>query len=142
MIPEKEFRDTLRDFPVICVDAVITSSDKVLLIKRDIEPFKGFWHLPGGFLHKGELLREAAIREAKEETGLDISLVRRAQTIFEERDSIPDRHAVIFAYLATAIGGQLHGSPEGHELDYFSIDDLPKPFIPLIVDEIRASLKY
>lgn len=61
--------------PTPTVDIVIQKDSQILLIKRKNEPFKGYFALPGGFVNEGERVEEAAKREAKEETSLDIELV-------------------------------------------------------------------
>jgi len=60
--------------PALTVDLIIVAERRVLLIKRAREPFSGFWALVGGFVEYGETVEEAAVREAKEETGLDVKL--------------------------------------------------------------------
>jgi len=67
--------------PAVTVDIIIIKNKaqekEILLIERGIEPFKGMWALPGGFVEMDETLKQAAIRELKEETGLeDISLIQ------------------------------------------------------------------
>lgn len=64
----------MTEYPKIsnAVDAVITCGDYVLLIKRGKEPGKGMFALPGGFVEENETLQQAAIRETKEETGIDL----------------------------------------------------------------------
>jgi 8-oxo-dGTP diphosphatase len=61
--------------PIPTVDTIIQKYSQILLIKRKKEPFKGFFALPGGFVNEGERVEDAAKREAKEETSLDIELV-------------------------------------------------------------------
>ena len=61
--------------PIPAVDAIIQSDSEILLVKRKHAPFKGYLALPGGFVNEGESVEEAAKREIKEETSLDIDLV-------------------------------------------------------------------
>jgi 8-oxo-dGTP diphosphatase len=61
--------------PIPTVDTIIQKDSQILLVKRKKEPFKGFLALPGGFINEGERVEDAAKREAKEETSLDIELV-------------------------------------------------------------------
>jgi 8-oxo-dGTP diphosphatase len=61
--------------PIPTVDTIIQKNSQILLVKRKKEPFKGFLALPGGFVNEGERVEDAAKREAKEETSLDIELV-------------------------------------------------------------------
>ena len=58
----------------VAADSVILKENQVLLIKRGHEPFKDMWALPGGFIEDLESAEEACIREAKEETGLDVKI--------------------------------------------------------------------
>lgn len=74
-IPEQTYKEILRVMPVCCVDLVITYNDKYLLLKRAKEPAKGQWWLPGGRIRKNEKIRNAALRKAREETGLDCEFV-------------------------------------------------------------------
>lgn len=59
---------------VLCVDGVYVKEGKILLLKRTVEPFKGFWHTIGGHVGESETLKEALKREYKEETDLDIEI--------------------------------------------------------------------
>jgi 8-oxo-dGTP diphosphatase len=61
--------------PTPTIDIIIQKDPQILLVKRKNEPFKGYYALPGGFVNEGERVEEAAKREAKEETSLDIELV-------------------------------------------------------------------
>jgi ADP-ribose pyrophosphatase YjhB (NUDIX family) len=75
--------------PSACVDVIILSRQGVLLVWRDNEPAKDQWWLPGGWVLKGELLAECAVRKAREEVGLDCTFVRIIhvdETIF---DTVP-----------------------------------------------------
>jgi len=62
--------------PVCCVDLVITHDNRFLLLKRAKEPARGQWWLPGGRLHKNETIKHAALRKAREETGIDCEFVK------------------------------------------------------------------
>lgn len=76
-IPEELYKKILENMPVFCVDVIIVKDKKVLLVKRRDEPCKGQWWVPGGRVYKNEKTEDAAIRKAKEETGLDVEIVRR-----------------------------------------------------------------
>jgi ADP-ribose pyrophosphatase YjhB (NUDIX family) len=75
-IPEQTYKEILKVMPVCCVDLVITHDNKFLLLKRGKQPAKGQWWLPGGRLLKNEKIRHAALRKAREETGLDCEFVK------------------------------------------------------------------
>lgn len=88
MIPSEEYKEILEKLAVPCVDVVIENDlDELLMIKRDNEPAKGQWWLPGGRIFKKETIKEAAIRKVKEEIGLDVDdivVVGAYETIFDE----------------------------------------------------------
>ncbi|MEK7546606.1 MAG: NUDIX domain-containing protein [Patescibacteria group bacterium] len=69
-IPDKIYREIRRVFPIVCVDVVITNGKKFLLAKRTNQPEKNKWWIPGGRILKNELLKDAAFRVLKQETGL------------------------------------------------------------------------
>ncbi|CAA9458214.1 MAG: Nudix hydrolase family protein [uncultured Rubrobacteraceae bacterium] len=90
--------------PKLMVDIVIPDGEgRVLLIQRASEPFRGSWALPGGFVDVGETVEEAAVREAREETGLDVELLRPVG-VYSEPDRDPRGHNVSVAFLARAGG--------------------------------------
>jgi ADP-ribose pyrophosphatase YjhB (NUDIX family) len=65
---------TYPERPIVAVGAVVVDGDRVLLVKRANEPLKGEWSLPGGAVEIGETLAGALVREAREETGLDVEV--------------------------------------------------------------------
>lgn len=89
--------------PLLTVDIIIKRQNGIVLIKRKNDPYKGHYALPGGFVDVGETVENAAIREAKEETGLDIN-IERLVGIYSDRARDPRGHAVSICYLATGHG--------------------------------------
>ena len=91
--------------PKLMVDVVIPSEDgRVLLIRRGSEPFEGQWALPGGFVEIGETVEEAAAREAEEETGLSVEILRLVG-VYSDPDRDPRGHNVSCAFLARPAPG-------------------------------------
>ena len=90
--------------PKLMVDIVIPDAGgQVLLIQRANDPYEGSWALPGGFVDVGEAVEDAAVREAKEETGLDVELLRLVG-VYSEPERDPRGHNVSVAFLARAEG--------------------------------------
>src|SRR3990172_12835056 len=106
--------------PGIAVNVAVIHEGKILLTKR--EDFE-VWCLPSGGVEDGESLAEAAIRETKEETGVDVELTRLVG-VYSRLGGMPDIHAVL--YEAKPIGGELRLQPgETIEVKYFTFGELP-----------------
>ena len=98
--------------PKIAVGTIIRSqSGRIVLVRRAIEPGYGKWVFPGGYVDRGEPLTSAAIREAREECGLDVRLDGLVNIY-----SYSGRAPVIVVYAATAVGGALGVDDEGLEV--------------------------
>ena len=101
LIPQRTYNTIISNIPIVCVDVVIDWNDSVLLVKRKLEPCKNMWFIPGGRLLKGELLEQAAIRKAKEETGIDCTisrLINVESTMFEVGANGKNIHTVNICY--------------------------------------------
>ena len=107
--------------PKIAVGTIIRSeSGRIVLVRRAIDPGYGMWVFPGGYVDRGEPLPVAAIREAREECGLEIHLDGLVNIY-----SYPGRAPVIVVYAATAVGGTLSADDECLETCEFSPDLIP-----------------
>lgn len=106
------------------VDALILEDGKIMLIKRGREPDKGKWALPGGFVDEGETAEEACVREAREETGLEIE-VGKIVGVFSEPGRDP-RGTISIAYLCRKKGGKAMGGDDAEEAGWFPLDGLPE----------------
>lgn len=95
--------------PFLTIDVIILYEGGVVLIKRSNSPYKGCYALPGGFVEVGETVEEAAIREAHEETGLNIQLVRLVG-VYSRPDRDPRGHTVSICFLARGSGTLRCGS--------------------------------
>ena len=107
--------------PKLTAVCVIPRSGEVLMIKRAGDPGYGLWSLPGGFVDRGEVVEEAAAREAWEETGLEVK-VTGLLGLF----SIPGDPVIVAAFSARESGGDLAPGPEALELGFFSPDNPPE----------------
>lgn len=107
--------------PKIAVGTIIkVASGKIVLVKRAIEPGYGKWVFPGGYVDLGEEVTLAAVREAREEAGLDVRLDHLINVY-----SYPGGAPVIIVYAATMISGQMAMDDEGLEIREFSVDEIP-----------------
>jgi len=108
--------------PVPTVDIIIESDGgRILLIKRKNEPIG--WALPGGFVDYGESLEHAAIREAKEETSLDVTLIKQFHT-YSSPDRDPRQHTVSTVFIAHG-QGKARAADDAAEIGFFTKDTLP-----------------
>ncbi|MCD6319191.1 MAG: NUDIX hydrolase [Candidatus Desulfofervidaceae bacterium] len=109
--------------PIPTVDIIIEVEGGIILIKRKNPPYG--WAIPGGFVDYGESLEEAAVREAKEETGLDIELIRQLHT-YSDPGRDPRQHTITTVYIARAKGEPQAGD-DAAEIGIFSQESLPTP---------------
>lgn len=107
--------------PVPTVDTIIRYLGGIILIQRKNPP-EG-WALPGGFVDYGETLEAAAAREAKEETGLDIKLIRQFHT-YSDPSRDPRQHTISTVFIAEA-SGEAKAGDDAAELETFLRDRLP-----------------
>jgi ADP-ribose pyrophosphatase YjhB (NUDIX family) len=107
--------------PKVAVGTIIAAGDgRLVLVRRAIEPGYGLWVFPGGYVDRGEEIRSAAIREAREESGLDVRLDGLVNIY-----SYAGRPLIIVVYAATALGGELCGDEECLEARLFERDEIP-----------------
>ncbi len=111
-----------RKCPCLTVDLIIQLNQGIVLIKRKNPP-EG-WALPGGFVDYGETIEDAAIREAKEETGLDVEILKQFHTYSDPKRD-PRHHTVTTVFLARATGNAVAGD-DAKEAAVFSRDNLPE----------------
>jgi 8-oxo-dGTP diphosphatase len=110
--------------PLLTVDALIIYEGKLVLIRRKNPPFENHFALPGGFVEVGETVEEAAIREAKEETGLDIKLLKLLG-VYSDPSRDPRGHTVSVCFLAIGRGNLKAGS-DAKDTGLFSLNEIPK----------------
>jgi len=113
--------------PKPTASALLIEGDHVLLVKRAIEPRKGFWDLPGGFLEKEEHPEEALRREIKEELGVEIDILELLG-IYMDRYGYDesDSHTLNIYYLARVSLGEPKPASDIEDLKWFDKEDLPR----------------
>ena len=113
--------------PIVAVGVIIREDDRILLIRRGKEPSKGCWTFPGGAVELGERLSDAARREAREETGLEVEIGEVAtvldNVVRDETGGI-HYHYVIIDYFARPTGGSLQSATDVSDARWFRLTDL------------------
>jgi 8-oxo-dGTP diphosphatase len=117
--------------PSLTVDCVVFGLDtehklKILLIQRNLEPFKGEWALPGGFVRIEETLEAAARRELREETGIETDFLEQLYT-FGNIDRDPRERVITVAYyaLVNLWEYQIRAATDASDAAWFAVDRLP-----------------
>lgn len=115
----KNCRKIYYENPRVVVGTIPVYKNKILLAKRGIEPQKGKWNLPAGFLEMDETLKEGAIRETIEETGAKIDSLS-VHTIFQS-----DSNHLYILFLANLKNDKFNITAESTEIDFFEFDKIP-----------------
>jgi len=138
--------------PPTAVDVIIEVYDKkfdeqgndilhgIVLIKRKNDPFKGSWAIPGGFQEIGETLEQTAIREMKEETGLDIIILDQLR-VYSNPDRDPRGHVNSIGFVAKAYEIPRSGD-DAAEAAVFPIEMMPKMYSSLAFDHKERLEEY
>ena len=116
------------ELPLVGVGAIIIEADRVLLVKRAHPPIQGQWSIPGGVLEVGEMVREAAVREAREETGLIVEpgeLLGVYDRILRDPENRVQYHYVLIDFLCRRTGGELLAASDAAEVRWFTREELP-----------------
>lgn len=110
--------------PKVGVGVAIVESNRLLLVRRAMNPERGKWSLPAGYLDHGEDPRAAAEREAREETGLIVEVGELLDMIFNPPDG--GGASIFILYRARCIGGMLQAGDDADAADYFALNQLPE----------------
>lgn len=116
------------EVPLVGVGAIVIEGDRVLLVKRAHPPIQGQWSIPGGVLEVGELVREAAVREAREETGLIVEpgeLLGVYDRILRDVEKRVQYHYVLIDFLCRRVGGELLAASDAADVQWFRREELP-----------------
>ena len=116
------------EIPLVGIGAIIIEDARVLLVKRAHPPIQGQWSIPGGVLEVGELVREAAVREAREETGLIVEpgeLLGVYDRVLRNEEKRVQYHYVLIDFLCRRVGGELMAASDAAEVRWFTREELP-----------------
>lgn len=123
--------------PKVAVVVIASQDSRILMVKRDIDPMMGRWSFPSGYVDRGEVVEEAAVREVREETNVDVSL-DTLLGVYSRRGA----PVVLVAYAASIVGGSPQAGDEAQAVKLFSSDELPPLPFPdddaIIADWRRA----
>jgi ADP-ribose pyrophosphatase YjhB (NUDIX family) len=106
--------------PKVVAGTIFTLDAGIVLLKRDVEPAMGKWVFPGGYVDRGESVQEAAIRETKEESHMDVKLGPLLNVY-----SYPGSPNIIVVYAAQVVGGDLAAGDESIEAKVFAPTEVP-----------------
>ncbi|MBI4319104.1 MAG: NUDIX domain-containing protein [Chloroflexi bacterium] len=106
--------------PKLAAAVVVIDNGKVLLNRRDVAPQRGLWSFPSGYVDLGETVEEAAVREVKEETGVDICLDRLVGVYSSQEYPV-----VLVVYAGSIVGGTPHARAEVQAVGMFHLQELP-----------------
>jgi ADP-ribose pyrophosphatase YjhB (NUDIX family) len=138
-LTEKDYQFIYSRVPRVCLDFIIMQDKKVLLSKRDINPFKGYWHLPGGMVRYKETINQAAKRIIQEELHQKISSKKFIGYMEMPKDG-PVMHNISIAFLAKLKkDSPIKGSFQAQEIDLFP--KLPQKIHPVHKVFIKQNLK-
>jgi len=134
------YEKIIRLIPIVCVDGfVFNNLNQILLLKRNNEPAKGEWWVPGGRIFKNEPLTVALKRKIREELGLDIENfleIGVVETIFEEK------HTINICYKINLHNEKIKLNDEHEFFEWFNIDRLPQNLNQVIKNKILQISQY
>ena len=109
--------------PRITSAVLVMDGNKILLAERNKENYNGYWIIPGGGVKFGETIQEAALREIKEETNLDVEIIKLIG--HKEVINVPgDYHSVVFFHLAKPKSSEIEAKEDVSSAKFFSIEEI------------------
>jgi len=129
--------------PLVGVRVLLKEGENILLIKRGSEPSKGLWSIPGGLVELGERTFDAARREVKEETSLDVEIDRLLDVIdniIRDDDGRVLYHYIIVDYLGHVAGGELRTATDAEDARWVKLDQLGQYNMTKILRELLTKL--
>lgn len=125
--------------PAVAVNAIVEDNNRILLVRRQIDPFKNMWSLPGGFVEHDETAEDALVREVEEESGLRIK-VKHILNSYSDPLRSPEKRVIAICYVAYVIRGSLRPSNESSEVRFFTRQQLPSELAFDHLDMVKTFL--
>lgn len=122
--------------PKVGVGVLVVADGRVLLVQRAVSPQKGKWSLPAGFIDHGEDPQQAAIRETREETNLQVEIISLLD-LFYNPPSEAGGASLFILYRAKWVGGALAAGDDAESAAFFDLSNLPELAFPSTVAAIR-----
>jgi 8-oxo-dGTP diphosphatase len=116
------------EVPMVGVGAIIIEDARIVLVRRGHPPLQAEWSIPGGLLEVGELVRDATIREAREETGLTVEpgeLLGVYDRVLRDTEQRVQYHYVLIDFLCRRVAGDLVAASDAAEVGWFRREQLP-----------------
>ena len=135
LIPWKLYKQIIGNVPIACVDIAIVAKGAVLLVRRKDHPAKGKWWLPGGRVLKGEMMKTAAARKARDEVGIECHvgpIVHTAETIFPDGPGGVSIHSINSCFFMYPVRPDFEPELDDHHADATWIRKIPKGLHPYV----------
>lgn len=134
MIPTSLYEQIKASMPIPSAEAMIVKDNLLLFLRRKNSPAKGEWWFPGGMIRKGETFKESLFRKVKEETGLDVDVMKFVGVY---NRIFPDRHDITIVFLCRCFNDKVILNVEHSEFRFFK--DIPSVVHPYLLETIKNS---
>jgi len=134
-IPQEQYDIIIENVPIACVDVAIVAKGSVLLVKRLDHPAKGEWWLPGGRILKTEMMKEAAIRKARDEVGINCHvgpIIHTAETIFPDGPNDIPIHSINSCFFMYPVAESFKVYLDEHSEGYKWVNYIPTDVHPYV----------
>jgi 8-oxo-dGTP diphosphatase len=128
-------------YPAVAVDIIVEKDDKLLLIRRKNEPFKGLLAIPGGFVNEEERVEDTAVREMLEETNLNIEPIS-ILGVYSDPKRDPRGHVITIAFIAKIIGGEAKAGDDAEDFEWISYEELKDKHVVRTFDHNKIMEDY
>ena len=130
--------------PIPGVGAIVVGPAGLLLVRRDKDPGKGLWSIPGGAVELAETQKEAVVREVMEETGVQcevLELVSTADLVTLDSEGRVEYHYLLNHYLARGLTMETRPETPAAEVTWFPLDSLPLGEMPILILDLLESVR-